>query len=1715
MASLHQAALFLLVLCVADMAQSLQYPLQYHYHYRGRVSAGVPEINNKRLAVSDIKADLYVYVTEEDTATFKLDNVLVGDFDGTLDCELDALDSLESYRTPGADEPGALIGRHPFKASTDEIQFDPEDPQWLTNFYKSIAALFLPLRYAQFSGSNNTYTDSAYTTREGTVMGRCEVTNTQERLSGVAANEHQKFLDHHVEEDVQLDEAAAQTSKTGRKTTGGRKVPSRKTTGRKVPAGQTPERVVQVPVIDKTVWQLIKSVNLEDCDDRVEHQHTLRGIYCNMAKDQCKNAMSRNSHGVFFLRGGENGMRIEKAIVRGAVLVSPFGFDTEMLSSQTIQRIAMVSVKSLGSSRPTMGADTVRSDTIMFTMILPYGGTQVTNPHVWAKLGTLREALEQFTATKFTDEQQAINEQMALHLMKTGITSLEVLNSQKQNGNSAVLFNYVTMILYDFDDEQMENFASMALNTLPEESFDLLSGVLAEVGSEAAVKVITRWMTEGKLSPRRQALFFATMGKNAKTAKVLKILLDYLKSEDLDATPFKTSQSYINFASLIYKLCLRSSSNYGSFGKFSKQICEEDDIVATFESLIIPQLETADKFWKQMVLVKTLVELRSSEGAEALVPFVLGTVKCDKTVRLTAMVAFSSWKSHCYCSNSKEKAILLLLRTFENPSESGHIRARALSYLVSWPLSSTIWSRLAFSTQRPLLQDLSAFTYSLIKSVSEYKNPEVMQQALYASHAVRLAKPASALRRYSSYKTFYYYCFHDKIGTIQNGEIIRDPMSPLPSEISVYLQKVFGGTVLYKKFNMMLSNDYGDVDLIAIELFQDKILNQDHGTSGGWDRFLGMLKSGLNIDERVRDVIRGAVEYVPLSDMLMFIPLQHEFIKDAFTAVFGSDLAPKNYDGSSYFNQMDITFVTTNNLGLPVIINLANPVAVTYKGNFYFGNTANERYELQMRDLYFGVSNNVRTNMETMALWSGKKVACGVSHSTTIQLPFDINVLMQFRHVNLERYPRFELSVAPNAHAGDQEVSVVHITNVPYTLMRSTTIGDATEAAAKAKPILKEDTKLNDVQSHSYLSGIKIKCARDSVRDEPKRDDEDPIKQLIAPDAHFMDREVILDMSVYKGGLLSINASTSELKRDARRAGAYVSKYGKDSFVNEGCGEQEEDFGQQTGQTADDYDYMFSQQSTSQNNLEFQTFDSQQTQELSSFGEQAPQKLVLDPPSDAELARASYGVPDADEPILEKYMRYLRREKGWNEKIRGMSVRIETTVNDESKAYEMAHAGTVCDKYKDQRMYQFVTVFATSLSSCLTTCYDGTMTLPKLSDMDTLSTLTAKDLARNIQLQQYSGTGCKDGPYAAWNETRTLNEDKLKNLVQSLQSDCAEYRSSSGDPVDDFLKIAFYDRIVTSEDKYSVENPTCPKSPLHDIMQHRFKEIFKGVLGHNAYDYCAWESDDTTNVYSDIERHQGSAFTGITKYTSNKGTVKEKPFYLQSAPKWLEYAVNRVVHMGNEYEFADYCVIAKDSLTTFDGLKVDFSVDPCPTLAMTNCEAGTHDTFAVAVSSGRDGELAVNIVSRYKKTVASIDSNGVTVNNEPLKDDEYFKDIEVGNEYSRKEKVGQIIRRNGFVKIELTGAFAIIKKEDKVYIKIINPRYNGYVCGLCGNHDNEPYNDMKQPNGCLLTDAEQFKKSWIPSSSFTCYSSEPASKEFCLQEGAGPQNPDYEITKIY
>ncbi|XP_018026432.1 hemolymph clottable protein-like [Hyalella azteca] len=244
----------------------LQYPLQYLYHYRAKVSAGIPEINRHQSAKSSIRANLRVYVTSATTVAFKLEDVEYSDCHVCRECTSDH-EYIAAF-----EEPASLLGRHAFGINErGHFVHHAGEKAWVLNFYKSIVGLFniYPLRNT-FFGTHNGTRAGAYNDFEQTVMGTCKTTYTEHKLSGVALAQYSQFVREHITGDRQLNNTCA--APLVAKLPPGRK--ARSVSGRKTSttSGTSPLTRCDLPRITRTVTRVVRSVNLEECVDRVEHQ---------------------------------------------------------------------------------------------------------------------------------------------------------------------------------------------------------------------------------------------------------------------------------------------------------------------------------------------------------------------------------------------------------------------------------------------------------------------------------------------------------------------------------------------------------------------------------------------------------------------------------------------------------------------------------------------------------------------------------------------------------------------------------------------------------------------------------------------------------------------------------------------------------------------------------------------------------------------------------------------------------------------------------------------------------------------------------------------------------------------------------------------------------------------------------------------------------------------------------------------------------------------------------------------------------------------------------------------------------------------------------------------------------------------------------------------------------------------------------------------------
>ncbi|KAF2359093.1 von Willebrand factor type D domain [Trinorchestia longiramus] len=1670
---LFVASLLLLI----GTCTGLQYPLQYLYHYRAKVSAGVPEINANHRATSSIRANLRVYVTSETTVAFQLEDVEFLDCHDCHNCDSEGSGDVQASEYQAAwEEPASLLGQHAFGINENgHFVHHAEEKQWVLNFYKSIAGLFniSPLRHTFFRTHNETQ-EGGYVEVEETVMGTCQSTYTEHKLNGVALSQYEHFIHDHVTADPQLSDECRQTAPPAAlKTPGkGRKVRSTKT--RKTSKTSNFVRC-DFPSISNAVTRVVRSVNLEDCIDRVEWQHSMGSVYCSLGEDQCKNIFSRNSNGVYYVRGDHNGMRLEKAKIKGSIIISPYGYETEHLQTITKQKLALVSVEKLPSSYPDCSGGTcVEEPSMLFTLTIPYTQNFV-SAYKWARQGTMKDTMRELLGIEVEGAAHIQNQNRVVDLIHKTWTGLQSEDAEQMR-SGAINLNYAAFLMYDFTADEISN----TLQMIPPEEQYLVYGVLGEVGSKESVSVFLDALRGNKISPFREVLFFGSLNNNLKSTASLRLILDYILERNIEDHPFVTSQTLVNFAKLVRRLCVGSSSRRDTFVVFAREQCQQDHVLNDFQDFIIQELSITSEFWKQLVFVKTLVNLKTVEATNALLPYALGHKECDTHVRAVAMEALASWNAPSWSSSGKAqqtKITLILLDLLENPAEHPTIRARALAFLASWPLSSTMWSRLALITKRPGLNDLSALTYSLIKTTAEYEHPEEIRQRQFAQHALTLARPSSNKQRYSSFQTWFRYTFKGQVGALDHSMFIQDPVSLLPAEFSTYSRRALGGMIFYRKTDLMTANARGDVNQIFAELFSERepLMYRTKDLS---NFFLKMLRTNLDIEETVRGAISGLMSFNPIKDITIFVPLDSKFLLDLLYTINGVRAPNIAITGpiSFYFNPIDFSFTTVNDLGIPVIASAAKPSIYHFTGSLSVKNNAPHTFTMSSQNYNEYYSVILRVNLETMIPWSHSKVATGISNLNSLALPLSPTFVIRTKD-DEDNDAGIDMTFEQN----EGKNTLFFKQNMPYTLMRDSALADLEAVQRQLKVVHVPEHSPGTTPPYHLDGGLPGVFDLEYQGDSPFLVDTNSLmngkldqlwKYVLSPTLKEYSINLVLrgDSKL----VLSFNKDHRERKSNA---GRYVSKYGQDTFREyELCDSTSGATQQTTGQQHEDI--IWEQQSSKGSIDAFQEFES-----FGSFGvQQEVQSSERYSETEVEEIRPSQQFGDVTTPQLASFLRKLQDNAGWKERVDGYSLRGQLySKGNNIFTFEAALASTVCYGLQDQKSMKKVFVFGSS--EWATVCVELNSTSPKLNDLDTINGIFEKDLTKTVHVETFSGSHCsslimsQDYTFSVSNEQKEVLKEDL------LSSHSCSYKKKR-DPLRAFFDDSVYDELEIETTVADESNlGTCELRNRMLLLDAWYRAVMKIWNVPQTCELDQHKKTQKIRAFRSLENTWKMTKDGVT--TNNARVL----------PKQLEF-LPTLRFLASDYEPADYCIITANSIKTYNIFFVNTTLDnTCPSLATTLCESGREeDPFGVAVQNAVGGVTAI-ITGEH-------DGFSTSVNNKPWEGSDYFMELK----NAQNKVYGYLYRRHGFYKVEITKVVEVIVKENALYIKAAD-HFRGYLCGLCGDLNMEPLNDMKTPEGCLLTNPTHFLSSWKPTSGFQCITEKHVDPNSCIKEE--PLGHDY------
>ncbi|XP_077384324.1 IgGFc-binding protein [Festucalex cinctus] len=175
-------------------------------------------------------------------------------------------------------------------------------------------------------------------------------------------------------------------------------------------------------------------------------------------------------------------------------------------------------------------------------------------------------------------------------------------------------------------------------------------------------------------------------------------------------------------------------------------------------------------------------------------------------------------------------------------------------------------------------------------------------------------------------------------------------------------------------------------------------------------------------------------------------------------------------------------------------------------------------------------------------------------------------------------------------------------------------------------------------------------------------------------------------------------------------------------------------------------------------------------------------------------------------------------------------------------------------------------------------------------------------------------------------------------------------------------------------------------------------------------------------------------------------------------------------------EMAD-CYVNGSQFRTFDGRLFEFH-GSCNYTLLETCGDMNVEPLLVAVNGNSSGGKQIYLQVNNMTFMMSTASPG------KIQVDQVYKNLPFsGNNITVHQKNGWWTIRVAHL-VEMTSDL-------RNYIEVKLPNAHHQTCGLCGNYNGDPSDDMKLPNGAAVSDPDIFGQSWALSSS------DPACNETC------------------
>ncbi|XP_077862547.1 BMP-binding endothelial regulator protein-like, partial [Saccoglossus kowalevskii] len=171
-------------------------------------------------------------------------------------------------------------------------------------------------------------------------------------------------------------------------------------------------------------------------------------------------------------------------------------------------------------------------------------------------------------------------------------------------------------------------------------------------------------------------------------------------------------------------------------------------------------------------------------------------------------------------------------------------------------------------------------------------------------------------------------------------------------------------------------------------------------------------------------------------------------------------------------------------------------------------------------------------------------------------------------------------------------------------------------------------------------------------------------------------------------------------------------------------------------------------------------------------------------------------------------------------------------------------------------------------------------------------------------------------------------------------------------------------------------------------------------------------------------------------------------------------------------------------VTTFDGVKYEFQ-GPCTYVLTQDCSDINNPLFQITADfRGKYSELKSKYLTRIDAVNININGNQIV---RILKDNTFLINGKLTKSYTViGDNDGTVDIKDGHPTVTLYKvglSLTWLKETSAVDISFTGSEMRGNVCGLLGNNNGNPDDDLMTPNGNIVSDVYEFGESWtVPGS---------------------------------